>query len=361
MLIALNSKAVEVGTKRCKIMIGIKTYPTPKGIHSMNMLSIIYLGKIGVKYIIISYISPTGPTLDTLYSYDSYVFSLDISKSLLISKDLSTRDKYLKCQAHFQQIPLTKRSFMSAVIGGTHTKRKEKPIDLLQFKRHENACSCICLQRTVSSTWSFCLLPLLPRIKNYSVGGSLLNFDQGLGPSVATNHGYVVSLSPDGEWGGSQISRWCNGWKLREGFLIQAFSDVVLPDFFQIMTSDFQIREIKIQQFSFVSCCWLLHLTILTKTPPKIPVMIHHHGHHRLHHHQTSGHLDHCTPKMAGSFCSPKICTKLKSSLFERTWHAGSKLGCVYIYIYIYIDLKVFMISIPFWEAFMILNRSLVL
>lgn len=60
-------------------MVGIKTYPTPKGIHSMNVSSIMYLGKIGVNYIIISYISPT---LDTLYSY---VFSPDISKSLYIN------------------------------------------------------------------------------------------------------------------------------------------------------------------------------------------------------------------------------------------------------------------------------------
>lgn len=109
-------------------MVGIKTYPTPKGIHSMNVLSIIYLGKIGVKYIIISYISPT---LDTLYSY---VFSPDISKSLLIWKGLSTRDQYLKCQAHFQQIPLTKRSFRSAVIGRTHIHtQKAKKNQLIYF------------------------------------------------------------------------------------------------------------------------------------------------------------------------------------------------------------------------------------
>lgn len=69
--------------------------------------------------------------------------------------------------------------------------------------------------------------------------------------------------------GRSQISRWRNGWKLRKGCLIQAFSDLVLPDFFQIMTSDFQIRSIKIQQISLVSCCWLLHLTILTNNPHK--------------------------------------------------------------------------------------------
>lgn len=130
MPITLNSKAVEVevGTKRCKIMVGIKTYPTPKGIHSMNVLNIIYLWKIGVKYIIISYISPT---LDTLYSY---VFSPDISKSLSIWKGLSSRDKYLKCQDHFQPIPLTKRSFRSAVIGSIHIHtQKAKKNQLIYF------------------------------------------------------------------------------------------------------------------------------------------------------------------------------------------------------------------------------------
>lgn len=73
----------------------------------------------------------------------------------------------------------------------------------------------------MSSTWSFCLLSLLPRIKNYSVGGSLLNFDQGLGPSVATNHGYDVSLSPDGESGDPKSHSDVTGENYERGVLFR--------------------------------------------------------------------------------------------------------------------------------------------